>query len=202
MKHGYRSLNVDHLAKELGISKKTIYELFPGKKAIIASVLNQRDKLLLELADKMHAASNNAVENYTIMIYGIDKIVGFHQQLCNLYELEKYYNDLFHENVLQLNDVVYRLIKDIIDRGISEDLFGDFDVENTSQLFAAQYLLLIVPGFFTSDYRQNPELHRNMVFLHLQLFLRSLVSEKGMKILIEIDEKKIEEFFKSTNIAK
>jgi AcrR family transcriptional regulator len=37
--HGFRSVTMDHLAEELGISKKTLYAHFPGKIALLEAVL-------------------------------------------------------------------------------------------------------------------------------------------------------------------
>jgi AcrR family transcriptional regulator len=37
--HGFRSVTMDDLAKELGISKKTLYAHFPGKIALLEAVL-------------------------------------------------------------------------------------------------------------------------------------------------------------------
>src|SRR5690349_21756091 len=41
--HGFRSVTMDDLAEELGISKKTIYAYFPGKFDLLEAVL--ADKL-------------------------------------------------------------------------------------------------------------------------------------------------------------
>lgn len=41
--HGFRGVSMDDLARELGMSKKTLYALFPSKAALIETVL--RDKL-------------------------------------------------------------------------------------------------------------------------------------------------------------
>src|SRR5215467_5949310 len=41
--HGFRSVTMDDLAEELGISKKTLYAHFPGKFDLLAAVL--ADKL-------------------------------------------------------------------------------------------------------------------------------------------------------------
>ena len=37
--HGFRSVTMDDLAEELGISKKTLYAHFPGKIALLEAVL-------------------------------------------------------------------------------------------------------------------------------------------------------------------
>lgn len=40
--HGFRNVTMDDLAAELGVSKKTLYAHFPGKDALLESVLNDK----------------------------------------------------------------------------------------------------------------------------------------------------------------
>ncbi|HVU23520.1 MAG TPA: helix-turn-helix domain-containing protein, partial [Opitutus sp.] len=39
--YGYSALTMDDLARELGMSKKTLYVHFPGKDALVEAVLGQ-----------------------------------------------------------------------------------------------------------------------------------------------------------------
>ncbi len=40
--HGFRSVTMDDLAAELGVSKKTLYAHFPGKEALLEAVLREK----------------------------------------------------------------------------------------------------------------------------------------------------------------
>ncbi len=40
--HGFRAITTDDLADELGISKKTLYALFPSKEALLEAVVNKK----------------------------------------------------------------------------------------------------------------------------------------------------------------
>src|SRR5213076_2952341 len=52
--HGFRSVTMDDLAEELGISKKTLYAHFPGKIDLLEAVLT--DKLASVEAEMKKAA--------------------------------------------------------------------------------------------------------------------------------------------------
>ena len=42
LQRGFRGVSMDELAQSLGMSKRTIYELFPAKEALIEAVINQK----------------------------------------------------------------------------------------------------------------------------------------------------------------
>ena len=54
-RYGYNALTMDDLARELGVSKKTLYRHFPGKEALVREVLNRFAAEVRELADGLFA---------------------------------------------------------------------------------------------------------------------------------------------------
>ena len=58
--HGFRSVSMDDLAAELGMSKKTLYVSFPGKDALIEAVL--KDKFREVEADLKQLAKGQAAD--------------------------------------------------------------------------------------------------------------------------------------------
>jgi AcrR family transcriptional regulator len=58
--HGFRSVSMDDLAAELGMSKKTLYLAFPGKAALIEAVL--KDKFREVEADLAQLAKDQATD--------------------------------------------------------------------------------------------------------------------------------------------
>jgi AcrR family transcriptional regulator len=58
--HGFRSVSMDELAAELGMSKKTLYVAFPSKAALIEAVL--KDKFMEVERDLKQVAKNQAAD--------------------------------------------------------------------------------------------------------------------------------------------
>lgn len=58
--HGFRSVSMDDLAAELGMSKKTLYVAFPGKAALLEAVL--KDKFREVETDFEHLAKDQAAD--------------------------------------------------------------------------------------------------------------------------------------------
>ena len=61
MRYGIRSITMDEIAAQLGISKKTIYQFFTDKDAMVEAVVNEETKRNEEDCRQFSAAAENAV---------------------------------------------------------------------------------------------------------------------------------------------
>src|SRR5438105_15828859 len=59
--HGFRSVTMDDLAEELGMSKKTLYAFFPSKDALLRSVLLDKFRSVELDLDRVASASSTDV---------------------------------------------------------------------------------------------------------------------------------------------
>ena len=59
--HGFRSVTMDDLAEELGMSKKTLYTSFPSKEALLRSVLLDKFRSVEQDLDRIASASSTDV---------------------------------------------------------------------------------------------------------------------------------------------
>ncbi len=126
-RYGIKSVSMDDVARELSISKKTLYKLFKDKEELVAKVLdcpNHDDFKGFPQDDNL-----NAVEKH-IMVY--ETIVAF---LTNLnpsfeYDLKKYYSKLYLRYIQKRRDRVFENMRRDLLQGIKEGFFrSDMDVE-------------------------------------------------------------------------
>ena len=61
-KYGIRSMTMDALAEEMGISKRTIYERFKDKDTLLLEVITYYKQQTAEEAHKIIDQSDNAIE--------------------------------------------------------------------------------------------------------------------------------------------
>ena len=67
-RYGIKGITMDDVAKHLSMSKRTIYEKFPNKDAIVEILMKQHlDKHLADL-EKYRHASSNAIEEICMML--------------------------------------------------------------------------------------------------------------------------------------
>jgi TetR/AcrR family transcriptional regulator, cholesterol catabolism regulator len=122
MQFGIRSVSMDDIATQLGMSKKTIYQYYADKDELVDAVVN------VELDNTQHDCikckedSKDAIEE---MLLTMEQV---HEQFSNmnpmvLYDLEKFHQKAFQKFLKHKHEFLYKVIKANIERGIKEELY-------------------------------------------------------------------------------
>lgn len=179
LRFGIKSQTMDDISRELGISKKTLYQMVTNKDELVRKVLEQhisREKSQC-LADC--ASAQNAIEEIFLVIETNSKQLSA-MKANVLYDLQKYHREgwLLVQNFQY--DFVLRVIKENLDRGRREGLYRmDFDSEILAKLHLATVFQLFDEELFPSD-----EVSKDKVFKEYMMhYLHGIVSEKGLKYL-------------------
>ena len=136
-KLGIRSVSIDDICHELGISKKTFYVYFASKDELVAQLLHVS---IDEMAKKM--------ENW-LRLYDFRQLISIllTQKDVNkkdvrsvpqlVYDLKKYYPQQFAQFQLQLFDVQKDYLMQYLQQGIREGLVREqLDIEMTAVILA------------------------------------------------------------------
>lgn len=136
-KLGIRSVSIDDICHELGISKKTFYVYFASKDELVAQLLHVS---IDEMANRMEnwLRLHDFRQLISILLTQTDvnkKDVRSVPQL--VYDLKKYYPQQFAQFQLQLFDVQKDYLMQYLQQGIREGLVREqLDVEMTAMLLA------------------------------------------------------------------
>src|SRR5512138_271340 len=105
--YGIRAVTMDMLAAEMGISKRTIYEIFRDKDELLQGVMRWMAYKQVELTNKYLQNSENVIE----AIFGImDNMMDHIKKMSPAFRLDmrKYHHDLIRtlreNNELPVND--------------------------------------------------------------------------------------------------
>ncbi len=175
-KYGLRSVTMDDIAKQLGMSKKTLYQHFEDKEEILDQVIKK------ELACDRETWQKIDTEGENVMI----KIMNGHKHLKKnfegmnhslLFEIKKYHPKVWKRYEDHKNNYLHNDIKKILNEGILEGYFRqDIDVN----FLAAYRLEQVEMGFNNSTFlNMNKSIAEVQTALE-DLFLRGILSEKGM----------------------
>lgn len=172
--YGIKSVSIDDICHEMGMSKKTFYVYFPGKEELVAEVLETISNNVRTNAEKF-MCGKSALECIRMIINMHDKVSDVRKEPPLLYDLKKYYPQLYKDHIHN----VHKNIKDILNyhlqQGKQEGVYrSDLDVEMCATMFA-----LIQQSLMTGkeDLRNiNP---RRLVQFTMESFFRSIVSEEG-----------------------
>lgn len=136
-KLGIRSVSIDDICHELGISKKTFYVYFASKDELVAQLLHVS---IDEMANRMEnwLRLHDFRQLISILLTQKDvnkKDVRSVPQL--VYDLKKYYPQQFAEFQVKLFEVQKDYLKQYLEQGIREGLVREqLDVEMTAMLLA------------------------------------------------------------------
>jgi len=150
MKNGIRSISMDDIAKELGMSKKTIYQYVANKTELVEMVLDfMREK-----------ESNICIDGDVTKMNAIDILLAVSRNVSrqmkdlnpiNAYELQKYYPSIYREFILKKRDHVYTTLKKNFEQGISEGIYrNDLDIDLVARLYIQKLVDVHDPEFLSS----------------------------------------------------
>lgn len=177
MKYGIRSVSMDDISRELGMSKKTLYQHFLNKSDLVKQVLlfNQEDfeRKITNILNENH----NAVDD---LLY-ISLIINSHMEEVNqafTFDLQKYYPDLYREFLDKKRNFASHYLTNNILKGIRENLYrGDLNVELLAKLYVQKIEDLHDPQFYDREKISFGEVFQVMFENHI----RGIANENGIK---------------------
>jgi TetR/AcrR family transcriptional regulator, cholesterol catabolism regulator len=177
-RYGVRSVTMDDIARELGISKKTIYQHFPDKDAIIVEVVKQELSCEKEEMQRMEGEADNPIDQ----VLRASKYIRAALTNVNpvlLFDLKKYHPAAWELFETHKQQHIIKSIRNNLEEGIQQGLYRpDLNVDMLARLHIHQIEL----GFDTSVF---PPERYNLVDVQLQFlhhFLRGLLTEKGFAL--------------------
>ena len=183
--YGIRAVTMDMLASQLGISKRTIYEVFSDKDELLKGVLKWMLERQRELMTRIFNESENVVEAIFKML---DLMMDHFHKMSPAFQMDmkRLHMDL-QKNPEELFDLPYfSNNSDILNRGIKEGVFrDDIDVEITNKCLLEVARVTNDKSVFPPDYFENKDVIRSF-YLN---YLRGISTQKGLD-LINFYEKK------------
>jgi AcrR family transcriptional regulator len=179
MRYGIKSVTMDDIAKELGMSKKTLYQYFDNKSDLIEQIFQkhiEEEKLIIA---QIRQQATDAIDEMLRIARFIVKML---QDISptTVYDLKKYYCSTWDKmDTLHKKDI-YANIKENLIRGIQQGVYrNDLNPDIIAKLYIAKTSLIIEEDIFpTRDYDMG-ELFQEFINYHIQ----GIASEKGRKML-------------------
>jgi TetR/AcrR family transcriptional regulator, cholesterol catabolism regulator len=120
--YGIKSVTMDSLATHLGVSKRTIYEVFSDKDEMLEGVLRWMAEEQRGLVERILESSENAiVAIFRMLEMGRDQIQSMSPAFQS--DLKKYHHDVLMKKTDKCEMPDYRNNIKVIERGIKEKLF-------------------------------------------------------------------------------
>jgi AcrR family transcriptional regulator len=189
-RYGIKSVTMDDIAKELGISKRTIYQHYSDKEAILKMVIQEELSSQQCEMEQLDEITDNPIEQ---MIQATDQMrtAMAHMNPALLYDLKKYYPESWGLFQAYKHEFILKGIRDNMLHGISLGFYrSDIDVDVLSLLRIGEFEIAFDPSIFPPD--KFHMMRVQMQFVHH--FLRGIMTEKGFEYYNTIKDKSVIEF--------
>lgn len=176
---GVKSVTMDEIATELGISKKTIYAHFATKTKLVEATALFVFERISEGVKTIRDEKNDPIEE----MYEIKKFACQHlknEKSSPQFQLQKYYPRIYSTIKSKQQKLLEDQIQKNLNRGIQKGLYRpDLPVEFTSRIYFIGMLGIKDRDLFPESEFSTSEL----IEKHLEYHLRAIITEKGLKTL-------------------
>lgn len=184
-KFGIRSVTMDDVAREMAVSKKTLYKHFENKADLVnkcvMTIFDQVEACLLEI----HGSAKNSIDELFDIDNVIRQIMKDHSPGLH-FQLHKYYPQTAKAVYDGRRELINNMIAENIDNGIRDGLYRvDIDTEIITHLYCSK--MESIPDDQEELMRKfhSMEAKRHALEYHI----RGIASSRGLKYL----EKKLTE---------
>ena len=182
MRYGIKSVTMDDVSRELGISKKTLYQHVSNKEELVEKVLDYLHNQIDKHDDLRDVKDKNAIEKLMMVNDKVNYMMKNHNPSMQ-YDLKKYYPDIFRKFYEIQRTEISRSIITNIEQGIKEGLYrSSVNPVLVAKLYLSRVWTITDSDIFTEDEIRTPGFFLSIMELHI----RSLATQKGMD---EFEEK-------------
>lgn len=178
-RYGIRSVSMDDIAAQLGMSKKTLYQYYTDKDELVHAVfdvaLNTNRNNCLDCTKKGDNAIHEIFLSFDIME---EMLKTMNPSL--LFDMQKYHPSAYKKFEEFKGSFLYKIIKANLERGVKEELYrDDIDTDILTRYRLYSVLLSFNPEVF-------PTIKTNPAYIEQQLiecFVYGLATPKGYKLI-------------------
>ena len=186
MQYGLRSVSMDDIAGNLGISKKTIYQYYADKDELVEAVIEAELKHNESMCIRDQQNSSNAVhEIFLAMEMVIELMSSMNPSL--IYDMQKYHPKAFLRFQHHKNEYLYNILMHNLERGIKEGLYRqDINLDIMARYRVESMMIPFNPDFHTRFKYSLARLQEDLI-IH---FLFGVASPKGYKLITNYQQER------------
>ncbi|HNS17669.1 MAG TPA: TetR/AcrR family transcriptional regulator [Bacteroidales bacterium] len=178
-RYSIRSVTMDDICRELGISKKTIYQQISSKEDLVKAMLEYRNSAVKEIFVNSSVPGQNAMDTLAAFSKQLEEYMRNLNANPSLdYDLRKYFPDSYRSHIEQRNRYIHQQVAENIRLGIDQGLFrADLNADLVASLYIKAMESLHEPDPLTEGAYSYKKIYRVMFDHHL----RGIATKKGVK---------------------
>ena len=183
LENGAKTLTMDDIAREFGMSKRTIYQHYKNKEELLDSVLDfHTDMVISKLKAITEIENLNSVEKMLIRDEDLQKLSN-NQKSIFIRQVKKYYSNLSKKNAIKAYEKLKTIFISNIEQGQKEGLYRkNIDVE-----VVVKMVIVLMFSYDESPLMEsaNADCLNQCEFSKqvIKFYLNAIVTEEGRKFL-------------------
>ncbi len=179
MRFGIRSVSMDEIAAQLGVSKKTIYQFFADKDALVEAVIDIEINSNEQECMGNQSKSENPIHEIFLAVDDVMEMLKVMNPTL-VYDLQKYHEAVFRKLNDHKNKFFYKLTRDNLERGIAEGLYRpEINTDILTRLRLATIFLMFNPEMMAQGKNSPGDFIKEITMN----FLYGLATPKGIKLI-------------------
>lgn len=178
-RYGLKSITMNEIANDLGVSKKTLYEFFPAKKDIINKITRDFLNEQSEEHAKILKECKDAVDE---LLRLMDSILHVFESLDVrvIYDMQRYYPEAWNIFLNHKEETILRDITMNLQRGIDEGLFRkNINVDIIARMRLELVQMAMDPKCFPPELFDIKDVHQQM----LLQYVNGLCTKNGHELI-------------------
>jgi TetR/AcrR family transcriptional regulator, cholesterol catabolism regulator len=184
LKYGIRSVSMDDIANQLGMSKKTIYQYFTDKNELVDAVVEED---ILEMQNdclKSSEKAHDAIEEIFIMVDAVVDQLGNLNPMI-LYDMEKFHIRAFQRFMEHKNKFLLQIIRHNLEWGIKDGLYRDnIDVEILARFRLESMMIPFNIDLYPPAHYKLTDVTKSII----EHFVYGVASQKGYKLILKYQQ--------------
>lgn len=181
---GFKSVTMDDLASNMGMSKKTIYTFFKTKNELINKVSNNLFHTISTGIDHICSLNYNPIQE----LFTINDFVQKHLKNENsspLYQLQKYYPKTHEKLIRKQFEIAHKCITENLQQGINAEIYRkEIDTDFISRLY-----FLTITGIKNEELFPKDKFPvNNKTITYIDYHIHGIATPKGLEILKTIQQ--------------
>lgn len=177
--HGVKAVRMDDIASQLGISKRTLYELFNDKESLIMECVAYYNRHLEKKRDRVLEGSGNVIEEFLMLLDGGDPEIEANHTL--VMSIKRFYPKIFEKLEDIYSQMGYDYFKKRLKQGVEDGyLLKDLDYELAMAVFShSMYGIMSKQNTIIPQSVSEIDAFRYVIIY----FFRGIATNKGIKLI-------------------
>lgn len=179
LRYGIRSISMDDIASNVGMSKKTLYKFYTDKDELVCAVVKKHTNTIESSCNNDSLTATNALhEIFKVMERMMEQYQNLNPSI--LHDLEKFHHKAFAQFIEHKKTFIFSIIVKNIERGIKEGLYrSDINIDVMSRYRLESMLIPLNVELFPPGKYNFAETSLAIT----EHFIYGLASEKGFQMI-------------------